>query len=372
MNYDADRVGKMSDQEVVAHLTTIMTQRIQQYYPELDPLSSRITGFAWGGQETARTFRFELTADGLTEKRILYVKLCPIFERLNPSAMEYETLQLLYRRMPSLQPNCHVSRPLDFYPELNAYAMESVGTKDFRSLLLKSNSRWKSDASLAALYASVKGSGDWLRTFHAITAADKQVLFDSRVFLEGVNEDCHFQTVKEFSFQRETLVALDSLMARLDSLNKRYSMPCAKWHWDFTPGHVYLDGGNISVIDILGLPETPIYEDIGRFLASMAAINTFPMHPLFDHMRADTVLCDIFLDAYARELSEDRELFLLFANIHKIKYLIIWFSQQHYRVSSKLHPAIGKFFANTRLVGLYEPILLRNIRAASVLIDRLA
>jgi len=369
-SYDAAFIGKLSNDDVVRHLAPRIRDKIHDYYPDLADSNVIVKGKAWGGQETARTFRFEIISNDSHAKRVFFVKLCPIFERINPSLTEYETLQLLHERMPLVQKNCHVSRPIDFYPELNAYAMESVGTKDFRSYLLRNNSWLRRDGSLTDLFSVVEGCGDWLRTFHEITRSKKSLRFNSNVFIKNMNADFDYNFLRKFAFKKETLSALDALLERLTSLDNKYDMPCAKWHWDYTPGHVYLDKERISVIDILGIDDIPVYEDIGRFLAAMATVNNLPLYPLFDHQRADTVFCDIFLSSYARDARYDKDKLLLFASIYKLKYLIIGFSGQHFRVSSKLHPIAGKVYANLRLVKLFEPALLRNARVIVKMLDR--
>jgi hypothetical protein len=152
--------------------------------------------------------------------------------------------------------------------------------------------------------------------------------------------------------------------------DNKYDLPCAKWHWDFTPGHVYLDYNRISVIDILGIDDTPIFEDIGRFLASMMAINNFPFYPFYDFRRAEGPLCDRFVETYAADSNYDREHFLLFTHIYTLKYLIIWFFSQHLRVSSKVSPAIGAAFANLRLVPFYERPIVHTMNKINERIER--
>ena len=157
------------------------------------------------------------------------------------------------------------------------------------------------------------------------------------------------------------ILQLDNLMQNLAFLDHKYDLPCAKWHWDFTPGHVYLDNNRISVIDILGIDDTPIFEDIGRFLASMTAINNLPFYPFYDFRRAEGPLCDRFVETYAAHSNYDKEHFLLFTHIYTLKYLIIWFFTQQLRVSRKASPAIGAAFANLKLVPFYEQRIMHTM-----------
>lgn len=350
-----------SNEYVVNLLTQKIKDNMERYYSDLGDQKVSVTGKPWGGQETARTFRLEIRSTKGSKQRIIFVKLCPIFPSMNPALMEYETLQLLYDKMPLVQKGCYVSRPLDYYPELNGYAMESVGTKSFKPYLLKNNSRLRNDDALSDLFSTISGSARWLKTFHEITRSKKIVKFEHKTIIDSINEDFDYHSLKKFNFGKETIHQLDLLMDKLASLDNKYDLPCAKWHWDFTPGHIYLDNNRISVIDILGIEDTPIYEDIGRFLASMTAINNLPLYLFYDYRRAAGPLCDRFVESYVSDTEYDKELFLFFTNIYKLKYLIIWFFSQHMRVSNKINPMIGNAFANLRLVKFYEKPILQTM-----------
>ncbi len=359
--YDQNTVRNLSNDDIVQHLARKIRDNLRVYYPGADFRAAKIAGKAWGGKGNARTFRFEIRSGLLPDNHVIFAKLYPIYGRFNPALYEYETLRLLYERMPLIQKNLGVSRPLDFYPELNAYAMESAGTKSFKQYLLKKNIVLRSDASLSELFKIVSGCAAWLRAFHAITGVGKTTAFSLKSYIGSLNQDYDYHSLRNFKFKPGTIRATDSLLKDLGSLDGRYDLPCAKWHWDFTPGHIYLDDDRITVIDILGGDDTPVFEDIGRFLAAMSTVNNLPLYPLFAHRRSETILCDRFIESYAADAGYDKERFILFTNIYKLKYLIIWFCGQHSRVSSKVHPAVGNAFANLRLVRLFERPLLRTV-----------
>jgi hypothetical protein len=363
--YNEKVVSKLSNKDVVCHLAQRIRNKVPVYYPRIDVHTVKVIGKAWGGQGCARTFRFEIRSNMPSINHVIFVKLYPIYETFNPSHYEYETLQLLYERMPLIQKNLHVSRPLDFYPELNAYAMESAGIKSFKQYLLKNNSLLRDDASLSELISIVSGCATWLKAFHEITKSKKMKKFSLQSYLDGLNQDYDYNSLRNFKFKPGTMQAIDTLFKNLGSLDNKYDLPCAKWHWDFTPGHIYLDNNRITVIDILGGDDIPIFEDIGRFLAAMSTVNNLPLYPLFDHRRSETTLCDRFVESYASDTGYDEEQFILFTNIYKLKYLIIWFCGQHSRVSSKVHPVVGHAFANLRLVKLFERPLLRAVKDIS-------
>ena len=348
-------VKGVTNKEVIRTLIHRLRENINSYYPDLDKLNLSITGKSIGGP-FAKTFRFDLTSNGI--RHIIFVKQCPLYKD-NPAKIQYETLQLLYHSMPAVNKRCAVSRPLDFFPDLNAYAMESVGTNNFKTYLLKNNSRLNDEKSLPDLLSVLSGCALWLRTFHNITKSDKGTMFDSSVFLNSIREEFDYILLRDFGFRSDTLNRLNALFNNLSILDGTFALPCAKWHWDYTPGHIYLDYNTISVIDVLGLDNTPIYEDIGHFLVAMTIANNLPFYPFFDRKRARTELCDAFLDAYWDCCRLDKNEFLLFSKIYTLKYLILYFGGQYSRISEKIHPVAGRLFANVRSVVLTEePMIL--------------
>lgn len=348
---------RLKKKDIIAILSQKLRNNLNSYYPDLDKDRTLITGKSLGGH-VASTYRFEITSGNNSKKNIIFIKLCPIFEALNPALMEYQTLQLLYHKMPLIQKDCYVPRPLDYFPDLHAYAMESVGTKSLREYLLKNNSLLRADDSISELLDLVSGSANWLRAFHKITISVKPLKFDSEAFIKSFIEEFDYHSLSNFKFPKNTINRLENTIKGLSSINGAFDMPCAKWHWDYTPGHVFIDNGKISVIDILGLDNTPIYEDIGHFLAALTSVNNLPFYPLFDFKRANDKLCGHFLDSYYSGTDYEGEEFILLSNIYRLKYLIVYFCGQYQSISKKTHPLVGKAFANLRLVKLFnEPIL---------------
>ena len=370
--YDETVFAGLSDDDVVSRLARRIGERAKTYYPGLDSRRVRVTGKAWGGRGSARTFKFEIRSGASGEKKTVFAKLYPIYPTFNPALYEYNTLGLLYKSMPAVDETCHVSRPLDFYPELNAYVMESAGTYTFRQYLLENNSVFSCGDSLADLYETVSKCAVWLRTFHHVTKSTKTRAFDFRAYWNSINQDCDYESLGAYGFKGETLAAMDAVIGKLASLDGAYDLACAKSHWDYTPAHVFLDHGRLRVIDILGGDDIPIYEDLGRFLAAMSTVNNLPFHPLFDQRRAETALCDRFLEAYAKDLRHNRKEFLLFTQVYKLKYLIVWFCGQRQQVSAKIHPTAGKLFARLRLARRFERPLQSTVRELSHCLDSLA
>lgn len=351
---DSQIVGRSTNKEVIALLTERLIDNLNLYYPDLNRDSTYITGKSLGGKY-AQTFKFYLTSGGF--KREIFAKICPIFESLDPAKMEYETLKLLYNKIQEVDRDLAVAYPIDYFPDLNAYAMESVGTRNFRDYLRKSNSRLRGDESISELLDYVSGSARWLSTFHRLTMSRNSVKFDSESFIKSIVTEFDYHILRNFRFPKNTLERLDKLISSLSSLNNIIDMPCAKWHWDYTPGHIFIDDGRISVIDILGLDDIPIYEDIGHFLAAMTSINNLPFYPFYDFERAYGMLGNRFIEAYSSDLISDQKIFILLSNIYRLKYLLWYFDGQYKSVCQKIHPIAGSTFANMRLIRIFnDPI----------------
>lgn len=314
-----------------------------------------VKGKRIGGQELSRVFRFELRNNKRKINTILFAKLCPIFKSMNPAILEYETLEHLHKKISERTSYFHIAKPIAFYEDLNGYVMESVGNRTFKRFLLKNNTKKIINRRKHELVSITEMCAKWLATFHDLTLSDQSLKFDINDYVNSVcNDEFDYRLLNSFGFSKNIVKRIDQLFRSLSKMDLKYEMPCAKWHWDFTPAHVYLDHGRISVIDIAGIENMPIYDDIGHFLASMSTVNNMPYYPFFDYTYVREKLCDIFIDAYQKEADYEKVQFQLFVNIFRLKKLIIWFFAQYKRMSSKTNKAIGKTYARYKLKPVYE------------------
>lgn len=175
--------------------------------------------------------------------------------------------------------------------------MESVRGDNFKDRLLRLNSRFSGAAAVTQLCASVAKCGEWLKAFHAATQSSTPRPFVAADYVVSIQDELDLSTLKDLRFSPTMLAELDAVLALLPRLDGCL-MPCAKWHWDYTPAHVFLDGDKVSVIDITGLDNVPVYEDVGHFLSALVTVNNLPWFPFYDRIRADGLLCDTFLQVY--------------------------------------------------------------------------
>ncbi len=347
--------SRLTNEQAIEEIANRLNQKLDSLYPEAKSSNATIHGYSLGGL-FAHTFRFVLAYNGKSVD--IFAKICPMYENLNPAKMEFDTLKLVYEKMQTTSNIYAVSRPLAYFEDMSCYAMESVGVCDLRSFYLKNNSVFAKSETVEALRQYIRGSAEWLSLFHSSTASNKSERFNIKTFIEGFDEEFSYRNLSGFSFKSPVLALIDKAFGRLSDGAINFSMPLAGWHWDFTPGHVYLDNNKISVIDILGMSNTPIYEDIGHFLASITSINNLPKYPFFDRNRSATDFCNAFIEAYQKKSAIPHAEFMLLTNIYRLKHLIIYFLIQNRRISDKLGRFAGTVYSNYRAVPVFEkPIL---------------
>lgn len=343
--------SRLTNEQAIEEISKRLTLQLDALYPEVSGADFSMQGYSLGGL-FAHTFKFILTWNG--KSVYIYAKICPMYENLNPAKMEFDTLSLVYKGMQVSSKIYAVARPLAYFSDMNCYTMESVGDQDLRSFYLKYNSILAKNETVSTLRKYICGSAEWLFLFHKITSSQDVQRFDVNRFIEGFSEEFNYRDLSEYSFRAPVLTLINNTIGRLSGGNFHINMPLAGWHWDYTPGHVYLDNNKISVIDILGMSNTPIYEDIGHFLASLTSINNLPKYPFFDRKRSATIFCDDFIDAYQSQSSiPDRE-FVLLTNIYRLKHLIIYFLIQNRRISDKFGKFAGTIYSNYRAIPLFE------------------
>jgi hypothetical protein len=353
-------------------LVNVLQKRIEDninvYFPALTGKEIEVRGTPWGGVGTACTFRFKVKSKCNNQKYIVFAKVSPIFGNNNIGKLEYEALKFVYPGISSENSFYHVPRPLDFYRDYNALLIEGVNGICFRNLLLKFNSKLAGKDSLDYLESTMFKCGGWLQMFHSITKKGDRATFDLQSFVSSFIEE--IQLLEKFGFHKKTIEKIWKIFECLKGIDKKIEMPVAMWHYDFTPGHVFISDDKVYVIDILG-KEAPIYEDIGHWLASIAVVNAFPRYPFFDYERVNTILGNRFLNGYYLQSNIQESVYFILSNIYKLKYLIEMFSEQHARVSQYTYSFVANLFSRFRLVRLFQRHILQTIDVISERLDLL-
>lgn len=358
--YNENGICALSNNEIQKELKQRIRDNWGLFYGNEFHSTFEIKGRIWKGQELSKLFYFELNQKKNGKKNI-FIKLCPEWETFNPGVLEYETLQLTYKRMQKMQSGFSVPRPIAFYSDLNAYAMESVGKANFKNYLLKHNSIVTQQSRISQLNSKMIKCAQWLETFHSITKSKKKIKFDTLAFLH-TDADFTFQKLKDTSFNKRHLKGIENFIKQdLTKINQKFYLPCAKWHWDYTPAHVFFENKKLKVIDTTGVNNIPIYEDIGHFLAATSTINCLPLYPFFDYRRANDELCQHFIDGYLENSNYDKQEFLMFSNLYKLKYLMHWYYAQFSRIKKRTNFYTAKLFAKFILNKRFEYPLMTAI-----------
>jgi hypothetical protein len=332
---------------------------ITKYYPDLSPDDVKVQGKPYGGAGTAKTFRFRITSTRQKYRYGIFVKFSPVTPTMNWGRTEYETLRFLYPRMSSVEPRCSVPRPLDYYDDMDALLMEEVEGMLFRKFFLSQNSRGHKQPS--RLHTAISDCGRWLKTFHGVTYHGEKP-FDYESFVEGFYNE--LDRLPDYGVAPTFVKTVTALLEQVRELDKT-PLPVACWHYDFTPGHVFMTANGVCVIDIHGQPGAYIYEDIGHWLAAMATVNAFPRYSFFDYRSANGPLGSVFLQAYFSENQFKAPASFMLSSLFKLRYLIQMFHEQHERVSVAIHPAAAMAFSRFRLVKLFSCQILGTLRTIS-------
>ncbi len=347
-------------------LIDILKKRIKEniniYFPTLIGKEIEINGRPFGGVGTARTFRFEIRSKRNSQSHIVFVKLSPVFDGFNVGMLEYDALKFLHPKISSNNGLYDVPRPLDFYQDHKVLLIEGVEGMCFKNLLLKYNSTLAGKSSLNRLKSIMFKCGGWLQRFHSITEIKERVTFDLQSFV-GIFID-EIQALEKLGLNRRTVGHVWQIFERLKVIDNKLEMPVAMWHYDFTPGHVFINDDKVYGIDIMGR-QAPIYEDIGHWLASVAVVNALPRYPFYDYERANTILGECFLNGYYLQSNIEKNTYLILSNIYKLKCLIEMFSEQHARVSQYTYPFITNLFSRLRLAKIFQRHILQTIDVLS-------
>ena len=201
---------------------------------------------------------------------------------------EFRALSFLWDEFSRRSEKLAVPRPLDFRPESAALLIEKCpGEK------LERATRWArlSGEKRAALPQWFALCGEWLATFHRVTARDE----DPRPVYERIEREF----VEELEACRRVglRAPLASAAGRRFEQGKEAAFDgrhkTVGRHCDFAPYNVLVTEGRLTVIDFEGLQDGVLYDDLCYFLGMLEAT---PAHHLSRAMRSS--LAEDFLRAY--------------------------------------------------------------------------
>jgi Ser/Thr protein kinase RdoA (MazF antagonist) len=166
-----------------------------------------------------------------------------------------------FAREPS---NLRVPCPVGFMPEQAALLMEKCTGEKLGDKLRWARLRPGTRASLAGWF---RDSGEWLATFHRVSARDG----DSRAMFEKIETEFHADLQR--CVRRGLSARLGSLARRRFEARKSASFDAVSGlvgrHCDFAPYNMLVSGDRITVIDFEGLRDGIAYEDLCYFLCML-------------------------------------------------------------------------------------------------------
>ncbi len=191
------------------------------------------------------------------------VKFAPVFPENNEGRTEYEHLVRMHRRLGGNGP-LRVARPLDFYEDLDALVTERVGGERFNRVLLRDATRGAGAQTRERLARIARRCGQWLREWHAETAAGEVSAFGEawRAHLDDVLE-----RLSAVGFPREARAAVESAARVLERWN--VAAPLARRHGDYGPQNVHADDDAVWVFDLNYPDDAPVYVDVTYFLVTL-------------------------------------------------------------------------------------------------------
>jgi hypothetical protein len=279
-----------SRSELAEALGAQLFNRAPHYFPELAARSTTVLLLRYERRRASTLLRFAI--DDGTEQRTVVVKIPrSASQRARPSpepagesdrprlatvmassakvSLEYDALSAIRRHFDRIgDRRLGAVRVLDLLPEHRALVMESVPGTSLRTLLLKSLLYPRAGRS-STLETAFRHAGAWLRTYHALPrGANAEARDTCRTdyirFIHHVAAFLHRHTSET---QVGAWARLAGAIAR-DALPEH--LPLGLGHGDFALRNLLVEpDGRATGIDTLGRYRTPIYEDIGCFLASL-------------------------------------------------------------------------------------------------------
>ena len=165
-----------------------------------------------------------------------------------------------------------VPRPLGDFTDMGAVVAEKINGMPLQSIIMKA-ALLPGYATHGSLGLAARKSGEWLRTFHKVTA-DMPAPFDPAGFLAELEQlcvNCRGEGLEDSSI-RTILSGAKGILAR-----SRKTLPTSAVLNDFTPLNVVVGEQGIGMSDYARMSERgTAYHDVAQFLASVEALEKYP------------------------------------------------------------------------------------------------
>lgn len=165
-----------------------------------------------------------------------------------------------------------VPRPLGEFSQLGAVVTEKFSGVPFQSIIMKA-ALLPGYADNGTLMIAARLAGEWLRTFHKVTA-DMSAPFDPQALMNGL-EQMAVGCKKEGLDDQAIGVILTGAKQSLGRVKK--ALPTSAVLNDFTPLNVTVGEKGIGVCDYAAMvTRGHSFHDVALFLASVEALEKYP------------------------------------------------------------------------------------------------
>lgn len=184
--------------------------------------------------------------------------------------LEYQALARIQRHFARINdPRFGAIRVYELLPEHQALVMELVDQPTLRQLALRAGTR-RSAPGLAAVRQAFNHAGAWLRSFHVMTTPAPLPSLHARRgdFIRFTDELTSYLAAR--GGQTSFLLELSMTMAARARAELPDELPLGITHGDYAMRNILVGAGQkVTVLDSLARHRTPIYRDIGSFLANL-------------------------------------------------------------------------------------------------------
>ncbi len=302
-------------ENVMDHIVAELRRSAPHYYPHRTELRNvRVVGHTPKNDHYIYDMVIDF-ADGSERvaAKVYRSTKCGAQGAKNQARTEAENLQHIYSVFQKKKLN-GVPRPLGDFTELGAVVAEKFTGLPMQSIIMKA-ALLPGYADRGTLTAAATLAGEWLRSFHRVTA-DMPTPFDSNTLmdeLEHVCTSCRGEGLDDHAI-RSILSGARAALARA-----RKTLPCSAVLNDFNPLNVIVGEQGIGFCDFARMSSRgSSYTDVAQFLASVEALEKYP----FCNRGITGELQERFLSAYGAHAADQGILRVL-----KMKALLGMFAQ---------------------------------------------
>lgn len=255
----------MSHNHMLAEIRRRLSNNLASYFPELCKNDFTVQLAAVHQRSYSTICFFDVFAANHSNQPLPGIVVKIFAQQVGAAELanlQFSSMQSLWPAM-AQSARFAIPRPLDWFHDLSAIAMERVGgdsiQRQFRNALL-APLKWP------ALVRACASSGEWLRYFHTATQDSP-----GRLDVKAKKTQAEITLAKLAGWglpgkrRRQSEAFLDAVAHELS----QNDLPAALVHGDFTVDNVIAAGARITALDLSGRDRNAIYHDLATFVNSL-------------------------------------------------------------------------------------------------------